>query len=210
MTLKELRKKVKETEEVFRPQLLKDGFYEIVAQAQLEDALLLVLRNGIVVYKTGRHMATFSLTDCGGYSYHAADGTVEDITKEQFDSMDWTIRLLLEGEKNVTGNIERSARRFETCDVFDLQGKAESAIHHDRSPVLRSEEREPWEAIVEKETFEEMISGLTESRKKLARELYWEEKTGHEVAQEQGKTYNAIKHMDYQIRKSIKEKMKKK
>jgi len=210
MTLKELRGKVKETGEKFHLEQMENGCYEIAAQAQLEDALLMVSKTGTVMYKTGRHFTTFPLSQCGGYVYYTADDDRIVVQESDFESMDWTVRLLMEGEKRIAENMDRAVREHETTDGLGAEQDVQSILDNDKRLAEYSGYREPLSDLIEREDFENLIAPLTENRKLIARKLYLENKSDEQVARETGKSYNAIRHADQQLRKALRKKLEKK
>lgn len=210
MTLKELEERIRKVEGKIYVARLREGCYEIVAQAEVDGATLLVTSTGQVIYKIGNRMTTFSLAECGGYRYASANGEIIEVSIEDFEEMDWTVRVLMEGEKRLEENLQRQVRAYETTEGLGRDGTCVDALSNDKRMLITAKNIDPLDEMIEREGFEEMISGLNRSRKTLARELYWENKSCHEVAEEQGKTYNAVKHMDYQIRKAVRKELEKK
>lgn len=210
MTLKELWKRIRKVERKLYVDQLKEGCYDIAAQAEVEGATILVTSTGQVIYKIGTRMTTFPLSECGGYRYISADGEIVEVPRSDFEEMDWTVRVLMEGEKRLEENFQRYVRCYETTEGIGRDGTCEDALSNDKRLISAAKYSDPIDEIIEREDFEEKISKLSESRKELARELYWENKSCHEVAEEYGKTYNAVKHMEYQIRKAIRKELEKK
>ena len=69
--------------------------------------------NGYAVYEWTAHTQSWPLDRCGDCRYDFTDGTYQVIPAEEFENMEWSIRLLMEGERRMEHNRNKTSGKFE-------------------------------------------------------------------------------------------------
>jgi len=94
-----------------------------VARTSVNSAKLTAYENGYAVYEVDSAHTVMAVNRCGDYRYDFTDGTHEIVPAETFEDAEWSLRLLMEGEKRMEHNISKTAAKFEEmsleCDGSD-------------------------------------------------------------------------------------------
>lgn len=101
ITLRELKEKIDAVVEQKLPtfKTLMEQKPVAVAQTTVNDASLTVYENGYAVYEVDGAHTVMAVERCGDCRYDFTDGTYQIIPAEEFENMEWSIRLLMEGEE---------------------------------------------------------------------------------------------------------------
>jgi len=185
MTLGELKKAVgfgKRPGE--NPGLRKVRAQEVFVKKELDGAVISVLKNGWVLYESGSSSFTvFTLADCGDYTYDTPEGRMT-IPEEEFDGMDWPVRLTLEGEDRAAHNAERREKRsraelkppvFENGSTGSREMLLESIL--DPTKPLMEEE------ITDRLLAQEILASLSPQQRELLQLVADRKETGMSMAQ---------------------------
>nr|DAH35620.1 MAG TPA: DNA directed RNA polymerase subunit [Bacteriophage sp.] len=125
ITLRELKEKIDAVVEQKLPTFknLMEQKPVLVAQATVNDASLTVYENGYAVYEMDGVHTVMAVERCGDYRYDFTDGTYQIIPAEEFEEMEWSLRLLMEGERRMEHNRNKTSNKFENtaleCDGSD-------------------------------------------------------------------------------------------
>ena len=125
ITLRELKEKIDAVVEQKLPtfKTLMEQKPVAVAQTTVNDASLTVYENGYAVYEVDGAHTVMAVERCGDCRYDFTDGTYQIIPAEEFENMEWSIRLLMEGERRMEHNRNKTSDKFENtaleCDGSD-------------------------------------------------------------------------------------------
>ena len=117
ITLHELKEKIDAVLEKKLPSFkaLMEMQPMAVAQTTVADASLTVYQNGYAVYEMDGAHTVMVVDRCGDYRYDFTDGTYQVVPAETFEDTEWSVRLLMEGERRMEHN--RNNRIAETENV---------------------------------------------------------------------------------------------
>ena len=94
-----------------------------VARTSVNGAKLTAYENGYAVYEVDNAHTVMAVDRCGDYRYDFTDGTHQIVSAETFEDAEWSLRLLMEGEKRMEHNLSKTAAKFEEvsleCDGSD-------------------------------------------------------------------------------------------
>ena len=76
-----------------------------------EESDVTVFSNGYVIYRAGNHATVFPLHDCGDYAYEQDGKPPVVVPEEVFDSYNWSVRLIAEGEDRLEYNQKQHWKR---------------------------------------------------------------------------------------------------
>ena len=114
ITFRELKKMVCSTKGIPLPtaRALKMSNIPIVDKRELcGETYLTVYKNGFVLYETPDGSTVMRLDACGGYVYYTRIQKVS-LAQEDFDDMDWPIRVMIEGEDRLLHNKKSVDERY--------------------------------------------------------------------------------------------------
>ena len=105
----------------------KINFYTAVkmadAQTMVNGAKLTAYENGYAVYEVDGSYTVMAVDRCGDYRYDFTDGTYQVVSAETFEDTEWSVRLLMEGERRMEHNLNKREADAENvalgCDGFD-------------------------------------------------------------------------------------------
>lgn len=126
-----------------------------VARTTVNDASLTVYQNGYAVYEMDGAHTVMAVERCGDYRYDFTDDTYQVVPAETFEETEWSVRLLMEGERRMEHN--RNNRTAETENVsLECDGSDWSAavmvdfLDEDNAEMLADQElRRLYAAIAE-------------------------------------------------------------
>ena len=72
-----------------------------VARTSVNGAKLTAYENGYAVYEVDSAHTVMAVECCGDYRYDFTDGTHQIVPAETFEDAEWSLRLLMEGEKRI-------------------------------------------------------------------------------------------------------------
>lgn len=117
ITLHELKEKIDAVVEKKLPSFkaLMEMNPMAVARTTVNDASLTVYQNGYAVYEMDGAHTVMAVERCGDYRYDFTDDTYQVVPAETFEETEWSVRLLMEGERRMEHN--RNNRTAETENV---------------------------------------------------------------------------------------------
>ena len=210
MTLKELRESIDDPKIGLNYQLVREG--KIFLCVRIDEAELTAYQNGFIVYRLGDHTATFPVTECADYIYRDADGRDTVIPQEVFDTQDWTIRALMEGEDRIRYNGEKRQKEREFgAGESEMQ---ETSLYLELAGEEQFVDQEPsWEEKQIEEEKSEALKALMSTLKPRHQEVlykrYWEEMSFQEIAAEWGCEVKAVRHTECRAWKALRSRIEK-
>lgn len=184
ITLRELKEKIDAVVEQKLPKYAQLMAMNPVVAARVEanGAVLTAYENGYAVYEQGNAHTVMAVNRCGDYRYDFNDGTYQIIPAEEFENMEWSLRLLMEGE-----------RRME---------HTRSVINQNNESFALSNDGQDWSAAVMVDFMDDCkaevladkelrrlytaMSKLTERQTEVIQLYYYKGMTQEEVAEELG------------------------
>ena len=95
----------------------------VAARAPVNGATITAYMNGYAVYEADDAHTVLDVNRCGDYRYDFNDGTYEVVPAEVFEEVEWTVRLVMEGERRLENNRSKISRDYEefalSCDGTD-------------------------------------------------------------------------------------------
>ena len=154
-----------------------------------EETDVTVFSNGYVLYRAGNRATIFPLHECGDYRYER-DGMPPVIVPEEiFDSYNWSVRLVAEGEDRLEYNQKQKWKRT----TISYSGVAEDwALLADTSSdaealMLEKERVEEQRILVQK-----LLKKLTERQRIVVIECYLSGRQHKDVASQLGISRQAV------------------
>lgn len=184
ITLHELKEKIDAVLEKKLPSFkaLMEMKPMAVAQTTVDDASLTVYQNGYAVYEMDDAHTVIAVDRCGDYRYDFTDGTYQVVPAEIFEETEWSVRLLMEGERRMEHN--RNNRTAETENVsLECDGSDWSAavmvdfLDEDNAEMLADRELRRLYAAMSK---------LTERQSEILQLYFYKGMNQYEIAEELG------------------------
>ena len=103
ITLRELKTKIDAVTEKKLPQYkqLMEQNPVAVAQTRVNGATITAYQNGYAVYEADGAHSVMAVDRCGDYRYDFNDGTYQVVPAEVFEEAEWSLRLIMEGERRM-------------------------------------------------------------------------------------------------------------
>ena len=184
ITLRELKEKIDAVVEQKLPKYAQLMAMNpvVAARAEVNGAVLTAYENGYAVYEQGNAHTVMAVDRCGDYRYDFTDGTYQIIPAEEFESMEWSLRLLMEGE-----------RRIEHTRSVINQNNEDFMLSNDGSDwcdaaMVDFMEKENAEMLADKELrrLYAAMSKLTERQSEIIQLYYYKGMNQYEIADELG------------------------
>ena len=184
ITLRELKTKIDAVTEKKLPgykQLMAQNPVA-VAQAKLNGATLTAYQNGYAVYEMDGVHSVMAVDRCEDYRYDFNDGTFQVVLAEVFEEAEWSLRLIMEGERRLENNRNKICRDYEestlACDGTDwCEAAMVDFMEAENAEMLADEELRRLYAAIGK---------LTERQKEVIELYYFKGMTQQEIAEELG------------------------
>ena len=184
ITLRELKTKIDAVTEKKLPgykQLMAQNPVA-VAQAKLNGATLTAYQNGYAVYEMDGVHSVMAVDRCEDYRYDFNDGTFQVVPAEVFEEAEWSLRLIMEGERRLENNRNKICRDYEestlACDGTDwCEAAMVDFMEAENAEMLADEELRRLYAAIGK---------LTERQKEVIELYYFKGMTQQEIAEELG------------------------
>ena len=137
---------------------------------------------GYAVYEVDGAHTVMAVDRCGDCRYDFTDGTYQVIPAEEFENMEWSIRLLMEGERRMEHNRNKTSDKFENtvleCDGSDWSVAVMVDFMDDcKAEVLADKELKRLYAAMSK---------LTERQSEIIQLYYYKGLSQYEIADELG------------------------
>ena len=190
ITLRELKKHVEMVLEKKIPgyKQLMDMNPVAVARTIVNGAVITAYQNGYAVYEADDAHTVLDVNRCGDYRYDFTDGTYQVLPAEVFEEAEWSVRLVMEGERRLENNRSKISRDYEEfaleCDGSDWS----AAIMVD----FLDEENVEMLADKELQKLYAAMSKLTERQMEVVQLHFYKGMTQEEIAEELGIGQRAV------------------
>ena len=161
-----------------------------VARTSVNGAKLTAYENGYAVYEVDSAHTVMAVERCGDYRYDFTDGTHQIVPElhhfsmpaETFEDAEWSLRLLMEGEKRMEHNLSKTSAKFEQvpleCDGSDWSASIMvDFLDADNAEMLADRELRRLYAAMSK---------LTERQMEVVQLYFYKGMTQQEIAEEIG------------------------
>ena len=190
ITLRELKTKIDTVVEKKLPtfKTLMEKESVAVAQTMVNGAKLTAYENGYAVYEVDGSHTVMAVDRCNDYRYDFTDGTYEVIPAETFEDVEWSVRLLMEGERRMEHNLNKRVADSENvsleCDGSDWSAAVMvDFLDEDNAEMLADRELRRLYAAMSK---------LTERQTEVIQLYFYKGMTLQEIAEELGITKPAV------------------
>lgn len=204
ITLRELKTKIDAVTEKKLPQYkqLMEQNPVAVAQTSVNGATITAYQNGYAVYEMDGARSVMAVDRCGDYRYDFTDGTYQVVPAEVFEEAEWSLRLIMEGERRLEHNLNKTSSKYEAavleCDGSDWSDSIMvDFLEEDNAEMLADQELRRLYAAIGK---------LTERQREIIELYYFKGMTQQEIAEELGITQVAVTQCMSRAIKTLKKK----
>lgn len=202
ITLRELKSKIDAVTEKKLPkyaQLMAQNPVT-VAQTSVNDATLTAYQNGYAVYEMDGAHTVIAVDRCGDYRYDFNDGTYQVVPAEVFEEAEWSLRLIMEGERRLEHNLNKTSSKYEAavleCDGSDWSDSIMvDFLEEENAEMLADEELRRLYAAMGK---------LTERQSEVIQLYFYKGMTQQEIAEELGIRQQSVNDFMRQAIKKLK------
>ena len=184
ITLRELKAKIDAVTEKKLPQYkqLMEQNPVAVAQTSVNGATITAYQNGYAVYEADGAHSVMAVGRCGDYRYDFNDGTYQVVPAEVFEEAEWSLRLIMEGERRLEHNLNKTSSKYEVavleCDGSDWSDSIMvDFLEEDNAEMLADQELRRLYAAMGK---------LTERQSEVIQLYFYKGMTQQEIADELG------------------------
>lgn len=161
---------------------------EVVARTMVNGATLTAYTNGYATYEEDDAHTVLVVDRCGDYRYDFNDGTYEVVPAEVFEDAEWSVRLVMEGERRLESNRNKVSRDYEdfalSCDGSDwADATMVDFMEAENAEMLADEELRKLYAAMSK---------LTERQQEILQLYYYKGMSLQEIGDELGVTKVAV------------------
>lgn len=202
ITLRELKAKIDAVTEKKLPQYkqLMEQNPVTVAQATVNGATITAYQNGYAVYEMDGARSVMAVDRCGDYRYDFNDGTYQVVPAEVFEEAEWSLRLIMEGERRLEHNLNKTSSKYEAavleCDGSDWSDSIMvDFLEEDNAEMLADQELRRLYAAMGK---------LTERQREVIELYYFKGMTQQEIAEELGIRQQSVNDFMRQAIKKLK------
>ena len=204
ITLRELKTKIDAVTEKKLPkyaQLMAQNPVA-VAQTSVNGATLTAYQNGYAVYEMDGAHTVMAVDRCGDYRYDFNDGTYQVVPAEVFEEAEWSLRLIMEGERRMEHNLNKTSSKYEAA-VLECDGSDWSD-----SIMVDFLEEENAEKLAEEELrrLYAAMGKLTERQSEVIQLYFYKGMTQQEIAEDLGITQVAVAQCMSRAIKTLKKK----
>lgn len=190
ITLRELKARVETVLEKKIPgyKQLMEMKSVAVARTMVNGAVITAYQNGYAVYEADDAHTVLDVNRCGDYRYDFTDGTCQVVPAEVFEEAEWSVRLVMEGERRLENNRSKISRDYEefalACDGSDWTDAAMiDFMEKENAEMLADEELRKLYAAMSK---------LTERQTEVIQLYFYKGMTLQEIAEELGMSKPAV------------------
>ena len=174
----------------------------VVAQTVVNGATLTAYQNGYAVYEADGAHTVMAVDRCGDYRYDFSDGTYQVVPAEVFEEAEWSLRLIMEGERRLEHNLNKTSSKYEAavleCDGSDWSDSVMvDFLDEENAEMIADDELRRLYAAMKK---------LTERQKEVIELYYFKGMTQQEIADELGITQVAVTQCMSRAIKTLKKK----
>ena len=159
-----------------------------VARTMVNGAVITAYQNGYAVYEADDAHTVLDVNRCGDYRYDFTDGTYQVVPAEVFEEAEWSVRLVMEGERRLENNRSKISRDYEefalACDGSDWTDAAMiDFMEKENAEMLADEELRKLYAA---------MSELTERQTEVIQLYFYKGMSQEEIAEEIGIGQRAV------------------
>lgn len=202
ITLRELKTKIDAVTEKKLPQYkqLMEQNPVAVAQTSVNGATITAYQNGYAVYEMDGARSVMAVDRCGDYRYDFNDGTYQVVPAEVFEEVEWSLRLIMEGERRLEHNLNKTSSKYEAavleCDGSDWSDSIMvDFLEEENAEMLADEELRRLYAAMGK---------LTERQREVIELYYFKGMTQQEISEELGICQQSVNRIMTQAIKKLK------
>ena len=134
------------------------------------------------MYEADGAHSVMAVDRCGDYRYDFNDGTYQVVPAEVFEEAEWSLRLIMEGERRLEHNLNKTSSKYEAA-VLECDGSDWSdSIMVD----FREEENAEMLADEELRRLYAAMGKLTERQSEVIQLYFYKGMTQQEIAEELG------------------------
>lgn len=161
---------------------------EVAARTMVNGATLTAYTNGYATYEEDDAHTVLVVDRCGDYRYEFNDGTYEVVPAEVFEDAEWSVRLVMEGERRLENNRSKISRDYEefalSCDGTDWCDAAMvDFMEAENAEMLADEELRKLYAAMSK---------LTERQQEILQFYFYKGLNQQEIADELGMRQQSV------------------
>lgn len=154
----------------------------VAARATVNGATITAYTNGYAVYEADDAHTVLDVNRCGDYRYDFNDGTYEVVPAEVFEDAEWTVRLVMEGERRMESNRSKTVAINEAasldCDGSDWSDAVMvDFMDEENAEMLAEEELRKLYAAMGK---------LTDRQQEIIQLYFYKGLNQYEIAEELG------------------------
>ena len=151
-----------------------------VARTMANGAVITAYQNGYAVYEADNAHTVLDVNRCGDYRYDFTDGTYQVVPAEVFEEAEWSVRLVMEGERRLENNRSKISRDYEEF-ALDCDGTDWSA-----AIMVDFLDEENAELLADKELKKlyTAMSKLTERQMEVVQLYFYKGMSQEEIAEE--------------------------
>lgn len=161
---------------------------EVAARTMVNGATLTAYTNSYATYEEDDAHTVLVVDRCGDYRYEFNDGTYEVVPAEVFEDAEWSVRLVMEGERRLENNRSKICRDYEefalSCDGTDWCDAAMvDFMEAENAEMLADEELRKLYAAMSK---------LTERQQEILQLYFYKGLNQQEIADELGMRQQSV------------------
>lgn len=154
----------------------------VAARTVVDGATLTAYENGYAVYEQDGAHTVMAIDRCGDYRYDFNDGTYEVVPAAVFEDAEWSVRLVMEGERRMESNRNKTVAINEAasldCDGSDWSDAVMvDFMDEENAEMLAEEELRKLYAAMGK---------LTERQQEIIQLYFYKGLNQYEIAAELG------------------------
>ncbi len=153
------------------------------------DTDVTVYSNGYVLYRAGDHSTVFPLHDCGDYRYEYGGQPPVIVPEDVFDSYNWSVRLVAEGEDRLEYNQKQKWKRT-TCSYSGVSEDWAllADVRQDAETLMLEKEHRAEQKVLA----QELLRRLTEHQRFIVIECVMRGRRHKDVAKQLGTSRQAV------------------
>ena len=160
----------------------------VAARTVVDGAVLTAYENGYAVYEEDGAHTVMAIDRCGDYRYDFNDGTYEVVPAEVFEDAEWSVRLVMEGERRMESNRSKTVAINEAasldCDGADWSDAVMvNFMEEENAEMLADEEIRKLYAAMTK---------LTERQQEVLQLYFYKGLNQYEIADELGMRQQSV------------------
>lgn len=160
----------------------------VAARTMVDGATLTAYENGYAVYEQDGAHTVMAIDRCNDYRYDFNDGTYEVVPAEVFEDAEWSVRLVMEGERRMESN------RIKTVAINEAASLDCDGDDWSDAVMVDFMEEENAEMLAEEEIRKlyAAMSKLTERQQEIVQLYFYKGLNQYEIADELGMRQQSV------------------